>query len=108
MTGQELTDRDRAHLQLMLARLPGQHIKKQDFGNHIYDVEALMKLLDSPSDEFITEIHDHWAVLEEVYAVTLYRNRDEFSETDLALIRLHVDAISILIEHALGACPSRS
>ena len=69
---------------------------KIDLGKMMADLDDILN--DNPSDrDWAQSVLNYWAVLEEIYAVSLYRGRTELTPEDAAEARQLIDGMKTLI-----------
>lgn len=70
----KISEYDRRQLSLMKERLSSFMSNNLSLKDLIDDLEGLLNCLESMSTEWKEAFHEHWFMLEQVYAVALFRN----------------------------------
>lgn len=76
----KISEYDRRQLSLMKERLSSFMSNKLSLKDLIDDLEGLLNCLESMNTEWEEAFNEHWFMLEQVYAVALFRNESVNSD----------------------------
>ena len=94
-----MSDYDDRQLSLMSEKINKYRGRKIDLGTLVRDLEALLNVLESTSNEWKEAFHEEWWNLEQVFAVALDRNDDSVLSENEELISKSLSQMEALIKN---------
>jgi hypothetical protein len=94
---------DQRQLNIMLIKIEGFNTGYLHLSDLIYDLEALLNILEEKDKNWEAAFRNYWWDLEQVYAVSIENDQVKLDPEDQSIIKKAIDDLTALIQKKLNS-----